>query len=42
MIVIVRQGEWQLISSPQAVEEAWDLADQLTEQTGIPHWPANA
>lgn len=42
MIVIVRQGAWELISSPQSIEEAWELADQLTEQTGIPHYVAKA
>ena len=42
MIVIVRKGEWQLIRSPQTIEEAWDLADKLTAQTGIPHWVAKA
>jgi hypothetical protein len=38
MLVIVRKGEWELIRSPQTIPEAWDLADRLTEQTGIPHW----
>jgi hypothetical protein len=42
MIVIVRQGAWELIQSPQSIPEAWDLADQLTKQTGIPHYVARA
>jgi len=37
MIVIYRQSDWKMIDSPQTVDAAWQLAAQLTEQTGIPH-----
>ena len=37
MIVIYRQTDWKLIESPQSVDDAWQLAEQLTEQTGIRH-----
>lgn len=37
MIVIIRQGHWELIAAPQDPSQAWDLADRLTSQTGILH-----
>lgn len=37
MLVIYRDGDWQLIRSPQDLTEAWELAERLTEETGIPH-----
>ena len=37
MIVIFRTDSWQLIESPQDPAAAWELADTLTRQTGIPH-----
>jgi len=42
MLVIMRQGDWQLIGSPQTIAAAWHLADQLTEQTGMLHWVSRA
>jgi hypothetical protein len=38
MLVIVCAGSFELIQSPQSVEEAWELAETLTDQTGIAHW----
>lgn len=37
MFVIYRTGHWELIEAPQDVSEAWELADKLTNETGIPH-----
>jgi hypothetical protein len=37
MIIIYRTSDWQLVESPQSVDVAWQLAEQLTEETGIPH-----
>jgi hypothetical protein len=37
MIIIYRADQWELISAPQNVEEAWDLADKLSQETGIRH-----
>ena len=37
MIVIICAGSWQLIDCPQDPEEAWELAERLTTETGIPH-----
>jgi hypothetical protein len=37
VIIIIRAGCWELIPAPQNPEQAWELADQLTEQTGIAH-----
>jgi hypothetical protein len=37
MIIIYRTNDWQLVESPQLVDAAWQLAEQLTEETGIPH-----
>ena len=39
MIVIVRTGHWEFIPSPQNSLRAWELADRLTEETGILHLP---
>jgi hypothetical protein len=38
MIVIIRANHWGLISSPQTVAAAWQLADKLTAETGVAHW----
>ena len=38
MIVIVKQGQAELIAAPQDSDLAWELADLLAAQTGIPHW----
>lgn len=38
MIVIIKSGQAELITAPQCPRKAWELADQLTEQTGIDHW----
>jgi hypothetical protein len=38
MIVIIRANHWELISSPQTVAAAWQLADKLTAETGVAHW----
>jgi hypothetical protein len=38
MIVIIRVNHWELISSPQTVAAAWQLADKLTAETGAAHW----
>lgn len=38
MIVIIRQGRWPLIAAPQDIDQAWELADRLTEETGSAHW----
>jgi hypothetical protein len=37
VIIIYRTSDWQLIESPQSIDAAWHLADQLTDETGIPH-----
>lgn len=37
MLVIYRADRWELIEAPQDVTAAWELADNLTAQTGIPH-----
>ena len=37
VIVIIKQGHWELIAAPQDPTQAWELADRLTSQTGIPH-----
>ena len=42
MIVIVKAGDWRLIRAPQDPDEAWELAEQLQQQTGILHWVARA
>lgn len=42
MIIIIRQGDPQLIAAPQDPEKAWELADQLTAATGIRHWVGRA
>ena len=42
MIVIIRQGRWPLISAPQDVDQAWELADRLTQETGSAHWVGKA
>lgn len=38
MIIIYRANYWELIKAPQDPEQAWKLADNLTNQTGIPHY----
>ena len=38
MIVIVRNGQAELIAAPQDPELAWEKADQLTAETGVSHW----
>ena len=40
MIVIVKQGQAELIEAPQDSDTAWKYADLLSELTGIPHWVA--
>ena len=42
MIVIIRQGRWPLISAPQNIDQAWELADRLTQETGFAHWVGKA
>jgi hypothetical protein len=37
MIIIYRADKWELISAPQDINEAWDLADKLTAETGVQH-----
>jgi hypothetical protein len=39
MIVIVRTGQHELVKAPQNEEQAWELADQLTRETGVLHRP---
>jgi hypothetical protein len=38
MIVICKSGRTELIKAPQDPEQAWNLADRLTKDTGILHW----
>jgi hypothetical protein len=38
MIVIIRNGQAELIGAPQDPELAWELADRLTAETGVYHW----
>ena len=38
MIVIYRPDHFELIKSPQDIEQAWQLADQLTSATGVNHY----
>ena len=38
MIVIVKQGQAELIEAPQDSDLAWELADLLAEISGVPHW----
>lgn len=38
MIVICKSGRTELINAPQDPEQAWNLADRLTRDTGILHW----
>jgi hypothetical protein len=37
MIIIYRINKWELIEAPQDINEAWDLADKLTAETGVQH-----
>jgi len=37
MIIIYRADKWELISAPQDINEAWDLADKLTSESGVQH-----
>ena len=38
MTTIIRKGSFELIECPQDPTEAWELADDLTAETGITHW----
>ena len=38
MIVIIKSGRTELIEAPQDAEQAWNLANRLTKDTGILHW----
>jgi hypothetical protein len=38
MIIIYRINQWELISAPQDINEAWDLADKLTLESGVQHY----
>jgi hypothetical protein len=38
MLIIMRTGSWELISCPQSVNDAWALATQLTNETGVVHF----
>ena len=38
MIVIYRARTWELIESPQDIEQAWELADLLTTSTRVNHY----
>ena len=42
MFVICRAESWELISCPQSLNEAWELADRLQAETGIEHWVSRA
>lgn len=37
MLVIYRVGAWELITAPQDLASAWQLAERLTAETGINH-----
>lgn len=37
MIIIYRADQWELISAPQDIEKAWELADKLSQETGVQH-----
>ena len=37
MIIIYRINQWELIEAPQDIEKAWELADKLTQETGVQH-----
>ena len=37
MIIIYRINQWELIEAPQDINEAWELADKLTQETGVQH-----
>ena len=39
MIVIVKNGQFELVKAPQNEGQAWELADRLTRETGILHRP---
>jgi hypothetical protein len=38
MLVIYRQGTWQLIHSPQDLKAAWRLAHKLQWFSKVPHY----
>jgi len=38
MLVIYRQGDWQLIQSPQDIKAAWRLAHKLQWFSKVPHY----
>lgn len=38
MLTIIRSGHFELIRCPQDPAAAWDLAERLAADTGIPHW----
>ena len=42
MFVITKADSWELIPAPQDFAKAWELADQLTAETGIEHWVSKA
>jgi hypothetical protein len=39
MIVIVKTGQFELVKAPQDEEQAWELANRLTQETGVLHRP---
>ena len=38
MLVIYRARSWEVISCPQDISEAWELAELLETQTGVRHY----
>jgi hypothetical protein len=38
MIIIYCSGQFELIKAPQDIQEAWDLADKLTLESGVQHY----
>lgn len=38
MIVIIRQGSWELIRCKQDAKAAWRYAHKLMYETGCYHW----
>ena len=38
MIIIYRADKWELFRAPQDINEAWELAVKLTEESGVQHY----